>query len=119
MGMIATEAAQRHGDEWLAELLPYLQNNRDLLASRIEQAIPGAKAMHLQSTYLGWVDFSQTDLPYDEILKRIITDARIGASNGPQFGPGGENWIRFNFATPQSLVLEAMDRIEGAFKDIH
>jgi len=118
MGMIATEAAQRHGDEWLAQLIPYLQDNRDLLANRIEQAVPGSKAMHLQATYLGWVDFSNCGLSYEEIMRRITKDARVGPSNGPQFGPGGESWIRFNFATPRSLVEEAMNRIEEAFKDV-
>ncbi|MGB7287338.1 MAG: MalY/PatB family protein [Salaquimonas sp.] len=118
MGMIATEAAQRHGDEWLAELLPYLQTNRDLLAERIKKAIPGARPMHLQSTYLGWVNFTDTPIPYDEVMKRITKDARVGASNGPQFGPGGENWVRFNFATPRTIVDEAMNRIDEAFNDI-
>lgn len=118
LGMIATEAAQRHGDDWLKQLIPYLQGNRDLLAERITTAIPGAKPMHLQSTYLGWVDFTDCALPMDEIMHRITKNARVGPSGGAQFGPGGESWIRFNFATPRPLVAEAMDRLEAEFSDI-
>jgi cystathionine beta-lyase len=117
-GMIATEAAQRHGDEWLSQLLPYLEANRDLLAERIVRAVPGSRPMHLQSTYLGWVDFSGTGLTEDDYMHRLTHKARLGVSPGPQFGPGGESWVRFNFATPRSIVSEALDRMEEAFKDL-
>ena len=117
-GMIATEAAQRHGDEWLSQLLPYLEANRDLLAERIVRAVPGSRPMHLQSTYLGWVDFAGTGLTKDDYMHRLTHKARLGVSTGPQFGPGGESWVRFNFATPRSIVSEALDRIEEAFKDL-
>lgn len=117
-GMIATEAAQRHGDEWLSQLLPYLEANRDLLAERIVRAVPGSRPMHLQSTYLGWVDFAGTGLKKDDYMHRLTHKARIGVSPGPQFGPGGESWVRFNFATPRSIVSEALDRMEEAFKDL-
>ncbi len=117
-GMIATEAAQRHGDEWLSQLLPYLEANRDLLAERIVRAVPGSRPMHLQSTYLGWVDFAGTGLTKDDYMHRLTHKARLGVSTGPQFGPGGESWVRFNFATPRSIVSEALDRMEEAFKDL-
>jgi len=117
-GMIATEAAQRHGDEWLAQLLPYLQSNRDLLSDRITRAVPGARAMYLQSTYLGWVDFTDTGLSREDFMTRLTHKARLGVSPGPQFGPGGENWVRMNFATPRSIVNEAMDRVDDAFSDL-
>jgi cystathionine beta-lyase len=117
-GMIATEAAQRHGDEWLSQLLPYLEANRDLLAERIVRVVPGSRPMHLQSTYLGWVDFSGTGLTKDDYMNRLTHKARLGVSPGPQFGPGGESWVRFNFATPKSILAQALDRMEEAFSDL-
>jgi len=118
MGMIATEAAQRHGDEWLSQLVPYLQENRDLFEQGIAKAIPGAKPMHLQATYLGWVNFEDTGLTHADALKRITTDARIGVSDGPVFGPGGDTFFRFNFATPRPVLIEALKRLEEAFGDL-
>lgn len=114
-GMLATEAAQRHGDAWLDALIPYLQANRDLFAERIVRAVPGARPMHLDATYLAWVDFTGTGLPREQFMERITKKARLGVSPGPQFGPGGENWVRFNLATPKALVGEAIDRLEKAF----
>lgn len=117
-GMIATEAAWRTGDAWLDELLPYLAGNRDLLDSRIEAAAPGARSMRLDATYLAWVNFSGTGLQPQDVARRVSERARIFASPGPQFGPGGETWLRFNFATPRPILGEALDRLDGAFRDL-
>lgn len=117
-GMIATEAGWRTGEAWLDALLPYLRTNRDLLDRRIEAAVPGARSMRLGGTYLGWVDFSRTGLTPAAVDARIKERACIFASPGPQFGPGGESWLRFNFALPRPLLDEALTRIEAAFADL-
>jgi cystathionine beta-lyase len=117
-GMIATEAAWRTGDAWLDALLPYLTASRDLFDSRIEAAAPGARSMRLAATYLAWVDFSRTGLPPEEVSARVKNRARIFPSPGSQFGPGGETWLRFNFATPRPILDEALGRLEEAFKDL-
>jgi cysteine-S-conjugate beta-lyase len=117
-GMIATEAAWRTGDAWLDALLLYLTAARDFFDARIEAAAPGARSMRLDATYLGWVDFSRTGLPPEEIAARIKTRARIFVSPGQQFGPGGETWQRFNFATPRPILAEALDRLDDAFADL-
>jgi cysteine-S-conjugate beta-lyase len=117
-GMIATEAAWRTGEAWLEALLPYLTKNRDLLDARIEAAAPGARSMPLGATYLAWVDFSGTGLAPENVAERVAKGARIFASPGPQFGPGGETWLRFNFATPRPILEEALGRLEDAFKDL-
>ena len=69
-GMIATEAAWRTGEMWLDHLLPYLAKNRDLFDARIEAAVPGARSMRLDATYLAWVDFSGTNLAPQEIANK-------------------------------------------------
>jgi cysteine-S-conjugate beta-lyase len=117
-GMIATEAAWRTGEGWLNELLPYLKGNRDLLDKRIEAAAPGARSMRLDATYLAWVNFSGTGLKAHDVAERVSGRARIFASPGPQFGPGGETWLRFNFATPRPILVEALDRLDDAFRDL-
>ena len=117
-GMIATEAAWRTGEAWLDALLPYLAANRDLFDARIQAAAPGARSMRLASTYLAWVDFSGTGLAPEDVAARVAKRARIFASPGTQFGPGGETWLRFNFATPRPLLEQALGRLEEAFADL-
>jgi cystathionine beta-lyase len=116
-GMIATEAAWRTGEVWLDELLPYLAESRDLFDARIQTAVQGARSMRLDATYLAWVDFSGTNLAPEEVADRVKNRARIFASPGEQFGPGGHTWLRFNFATPRPILEEALSRLEDAFRD--
>ena len=117
-GMIATEAAWRTGEAWLDALLPYLDKNRTNFDTRIEAAAPGARSMRLDGTYLAWVDFSGTGLPPEDVAARVAKRARIFASPGEQFGPGGAAWLRFNFATPRPTLDEALGRLEDAFADL-
>lgn len=117
-GMIATEAGWRTGEAWLDALLPYLESNRDHTHARIERAVPGARAMHLESTYLAWIDFSACHIPPREVAERVAKRARLFVSPGEQFGPGGGTWLRINFATPRPILDEALARIDDAFADL-
>jgi cystathionine beta-lyase len=117
-GMLTTEAAWRTGAPWLEALLGYLTQSRDLFDARILATIPGARTMPLAATYLAWVDFAGTGLSPEEVAARVKGRARIFASPGLQFGPGGETWLRFNFATPRCLLEEALGRLDEAFADL-
>jgi cystathionine beta-lyase len=74
--------------------------------------------MRLDATYLAWVNFSGTGLKAEDVARRVSEQARIFVSPGPQFGPGGETWLRFNFATPRPILGEALDRLDDAFRDL-
>lgn len=117
-GMTVTEAAWRTGDAWLDELIVYLDGNRKFFDETIEAVVPGARSMRLDATYLAWVDFSRTGLSPEDVASRVADGARIFASPGSQFGPGGESWLRFNFATPRPILNEALERLADAFKDL-
>lgn len=112
-----TAAYSPEGAAWVDALMQYLDGNRRLFDAGIN-AIPGLKSMPLEATYLSWVDFTDTGMPMDEVRRRIEKDARIAASHGYTFGSGGENFMRFNIATPRSRVAEAVDRLQKAFADL-
>ncbi len=116
-GLVMAEAAYNGGEEWLAELLAYLDENRRIFDAAIN-GIPGLKSMPLEATYLAWVDFSGTGMDAEEFTARIEKTARIAANHGDTFGTGGEMFLRFNLATPRALVEEAVERIKAAFADL-
>jgi cystathionine beta-lyase len=107
LGLTAAIAAYEEGQAWHQALLVYLKNNRDFLVQRIT-ATP-LKMVHLESTYLAWIDASDLQLenPYQFFL-----DAGVGVSDGKDFG--NSNYIRLNFGCPQSILDQAMTRIEEA-----
>jgi cystathionine beta-lyase len=117
-GLFMTEAAYSpEGAAWVDALVDYLDGNRKLFDDAIN-AIPGLRSMPMQSTYLAWVDFSGTGMSREEFTKRVEVDAKIAANHGPTFGKGGETFLRFNFATPRSVVQDAVERLTKAFSDL-
>lgn len=117
-GLFMAEAAYSpEGAAWVDELVKYLDGNRRLFDEGVN-AIPGLASMPLEATYLAWVDFSGTGMPREEFTKRVQQEARIAPNLGPTFGTGGENFLRFNIATPRSLVEQAVERLQEAFGDL-
>ncbi|HHC29919.1 MAG TPA: aminotransferase, partial [Rhodobacterales bacterium] len=114
---LAEAAYSPAGAEWVDALVTYLDGNRRLFDDAVN-AIPGVRSMPLESTYLAWVDFSGTGMAQSEVNARVLERARIAANLGPTFGKGGESFLRFNFATPRSIVEEAVDRLTQAFSDL-
>jgi cystathionine beta-lyase len=117
-GQVAMEAAYRHGDQWLDELIAYLEENFRILSGELRAAVPELKVSPLQATYLAWLDFSFLKLDDRGLKEWIISRARLGLNDGPMFGPGGEQHQRLNLATPAERVREASRRIITAVRSM-
>ena len=116
LGMIAMEAALTQGADWLDAVRDYIAANYALFTDRIRR-LPGIEVMEMQSTYLAWVDFTDTGLSPEEIEARLRDRAGIAASPGPAFGQGGEHCMRFNLALPKAKLEEAILRMERVFSN--
>ncbi|MDR9484845.1 MAG: MalY/PatB family protein [Sediminimonas sp.] len=114
---MATAAYSPEGAAWVDDLTHYLDANRRLFDDAVN-AIPGVASMPLQSTYLAWVDFSGTGMSPQEFTDRVEKTARIAINHGPTFGLGGNDFLRFNLATPRALVEQAIERLQSAFSDL-
>jgi cystathionine beta-lyase len=114
---MATAAYSPEGAAWVDALVQYLDGNRRLFDEGLAR-IPGVRSMPLESTYLAWVDFSGTGMEPKEFTARIEKQARIAANHGGSFGSGGDHFLRFNLATPRSVVSEAVQRLQQAFADL-
>ncbi|MDP3641996.1 MAG: PatB family C-S lyase [Bacteroidota bacterium] len=112
-GTVALEAAYTHGDEWLTQLLQYLQENYQQLEQFFQENIPEVKVMRPESTYLIWIDFSALGLT-DEILNKKLIDGGVGLNRGVQFGKQGSGFMRMNMGCPRSVLMEALLRIKNA-----
>lgn len=116
-GMLMTKAAFTQGDAWSEAVRAYLCDNFTLWRDGIS-ALPGISVMDMPSTYLSWVDFTDTGMDDAEISRRLLESARIAANAGPMFGAGGTAHMRFNLATSRSNVIEAVARVGHAFSDL-
>jgi len=113
-GFAALEAAFRHGDEYLEELLVYIKDNIKFFTGYIESKIPGLKVIKPEGTYLVWVDMRSLGMNALELQDFIRTKARLALDDGYAFGPGGEGFQRFNLACPRIVVQQALERLEEA-----
>jgi cystathionine beta-lyase len=113
-GTAALEAAYTHGDEWLAQLLKYLQANYTYLEDFFSKNMPAVNVMKPEATYLIWVDFSAYGLSDEELNQKLI-EAGVGLNRGVQFGKQGSGYMRINIGCPLSTLKEALIRIQKAF----
>lgn len=114
-GVLAFIAAYNCGEQYLEELLAYIEGNIDFAKTYIEKYTKGIKFIKPQGTYLVWMDFNGTGLSPDEINKTMVEKAKVAASFGKWFGKGGDGFLRFNFACPRATIEKAMEQIKGAF----
>ena len=117
-GLTAMEAAYRYGDEWLGQLLEYLQGNLDYLMAYFEQKISKIEVIKPEGTYLVWLDCRKLGLCDAELRSFMRKKARVGLDDGYLFGPAGAGFQRINIACPRSTLAEALERIENAVNSL-
>jgi cystathionine beta-lyase len=107
-GYIGALAAYRHGEAWLAAQLDYLRGNRDLIEFFFKD-ISSLSAVHVEATYLAWIDCSRLGIkePWEHFLKH-----GVALSPGSQFGDN--RFVRLNFGTQRALLKKALERIKSA-----
>lgn len=115
-GNVATEAAFNNGDQWVEELMTYLQGNHQLAASYFEERIPYIEMIPLEGTYLLWLDCRQLGLNNKDLKNFMVHEAGLGLSDGPMFGTEGSGFQRMNIACPRSKLRQALNQLEEAVK---
>ena len=114
---VATEAAYRYGEEWLTELLEYLEGNIDAVVDFVEKNMPGVRAVRPQASFLVWLDFRGLGLSHDELVDRMLKKARLALNDGAMFGRQGSGFMRLNVAKPRAELLKDMSRMAQAFAE--
>ncbi|RDI36919.1 cystathionine beta-lyase [Falsibacillus pallidus] len=115
-GIFGMEAAYRHGEDWLDELLEYISGNIALVEQFIEKEMPEIKVMKPDGGYLIWIDCSRLGLSDEEIRDKLINEGNLALEPGTKYGLGGEEFVRMNIACPREMVQEGLDRMKKALK---
>lgn len=116
--LVATEAAYNYGEDWLYELIKYIEDSVDFAIDYIKNHMPQLKVKKPEGTYLLWVDFSNLNVDKKDLKNALINKGRIALSDGSSFGIGGDGYYRINLACPRSMVLEGLKRIEFAINSL-
>ncbi|MEB5827580.1 3M3SH-releasing C-S lyase [Staphylococcus haemolyticus] len=117
LSIVATQAAYEKGEDWLAAMNDYLDDNFKYLAQFLEQELPHAEFKIPEATYLAWVDLSyyikakHIDEP---IAKYFIKHAGVIIEGQEQFVHNAEGHIRINIAVPREIMIKGMQKIKDA-----
>ncbi len=116
LGYHAALAAYRDCDDWLEEANVYLTANRDFLVDFVAREIPGMRCYPPDGTYLAWLDCTELNLEGGP-QAFFLEHAKVGLSNGTQFGTGGDGFARINFACPRPMLEDGLQRIAKAVRE--
>ncbi|MBN1235206.1 MAG: pyridoxal phosphate-dependent aminotransferase [Methanotrichaceae archaeon] len=104
-GVAAMQGPQDEIESMVAEF----RVRRDMLAA-------GLKDLGIPCSMPGGAFYVFPDVSHlgggDAFTDRLLKEALIAATPGSAFGPGGENYVRLSYATSQSRIKQALERIE-------
>ena len=134
LGVVANQAALTEGDDWLDQLIPYIDANHTFAATYIRDNIPLVDYTKAQGTYLAWLDVSgvvekigakeeaarvwettgQSVTPESVVQRWLAENAKVFLSPGSSYGTGGAGRMRMNLATPRSVLERGLENIAEA-----
>ncbi|MEG1617689.1 MAG: PatB family C-S lyase [Bacteroidales bacterium] len=112
--IIATEAAYTEGEEWLKQLMCYLESNIQFVEDFMGKNIPQIRMIRPQASFLVWLDCRGLQLNHQQLISLFVDKARLALNDGESFGPGGAGFMRLNIATPHEVLKKALQQLEKA-----
>lgn len=109
-GVIATQAAYNDGEEWLNQLVEYLQANYLYMREFCREQLPEFPVTILEGTYLVWMNCSKLGMSSEKLEQRLIDEAGLWLNAGTMYGAEGEGFMRWNIACPHDTLREGLKR---------
>lgn len=118
LGCVALIEAYNECEDWVFQLLNYLESNLNYLIKFFEEKIKKIKVIKPQGTYLVWLDCSELNMNANELKNFFVNKAKIGLDDGIMFGRQAEKFERINIACPRKTLEDALNRIEKAVSSL-
>jgi len=104
------------GDQsFIAEMMKRFRQKRD----RIVKGLNSIKGFHCtlpKGAFYAFPNISETGLTSQECADKLLYDAGIAALPGTAFGPYGEGYVRFSYATTIETIDKAIEQIKESFE---
>lgn len=137
LGVVANEAAYRHGQEWLDQLLPYIDGNHSFVENYLRENLPEVGYTKAQGTFLSWLHFdgimdavgvvekaaasAGTDTPMTEtevFEQWLVDNAGVQLNDGEGYGKGSKRCMRMNIGTSRATLRRALERMSEAIRKV-
>jgi cystathionine beta-lyase len=116
LGAFSMVTAYESCEQWLDDTVERIQENLTFLRFELAKQLPKAKFFDMSATYLAWLDLSAYGT--EGLQSRILRDAQVAVVAGPEHSADGkyQGFIRFNFATSQPRIAEAVRRMASVLE---
>ena len=126
LGIVAAEAAYNECEDWLDQLIGYIDGTHDLVDAFVQANLPHVESSKPDGTYLAWLDVSKAlerlELPPPteesslevDFQRYLVEQAHVHINPGSSYGLGGAGRMRMNIATSRQLVQRALRNIAAA-----
>lgn len=109
-GVEALIAAYDEGEEWLEQLLGYLEGNWQYMRDFCATSLPDFPLVELEGTYLAWMDCRHLGMESERLEEDLIEKTGLWLNAGSMYGEEGEGFMRWNLACPRARLADALDR---------
>jgi len=113
----ATIAAYTKGEEWVDELVSYLEKSVDWIQNFAEKELPQIKVFVPEGTYQVWLDFSKLNLSNEALNDLVFSKSKLALTPGTWFDKDHSQFMRMNIASPLSKLKEAFSQLKTAIHE--
>ena len=75
--------------------------------------VPGFHCLPPEGAFYAWVNIAETGMTAEEVCRIMLEEAGVAAIPGAAFGPSGNDFVRFSFASSTAILREAIVRIKN------
>jgi len=108
----AALVALQQGDQEVRKMVKEYRKRRDALLEEIDK-VPLFSCFPPRGTFYAFVNIKKTGEKSEDFALKLLEKARVVTVPGSSFGPGGEGYLRFSFATSVENIKEAFHRIRS------
>lgn len=108
-------AAYNEGEEWLNQMMEYVEGNVDYMQEYIAENMPILSIIRPQASYLVFIDARALKMEQPALVDFFVKQAKVGMNDGAMFGDGGEGFMRMNVGCPRSVLRKALEQIKSAY----
>ncbi len=111
----AVAVAYNEGDEWLVQMLQYVEENIAYLDKYLKENMPKISFIRPQASYLVFLDARELGMPQEELVNFFLKEAKVAMNDGTMFGQEGAGFMRMNLGCPRATLQQALEQIKAAY----
>jgi aspartate/methionine/tyrosine aminotransferase len=106
--------ALKGDQEPLFEMMRHFRIRRDAIVKGLN-SIPNFSCLTPEGAFYTFPNIQKTGMTSREMADHLLKEAGVCCLPGSSFGPSGEGYIRFSYATSVEIINEAVQKIRESF----